>query len=310
MNRIDEIEKDIKELTIQGATNVAISTVEGMKYFLEHNDINDIDGIYAEAISIGNRLANARPNEPLARNAVIYVKYFYQRRKSDLQDKESMKQLLEDLCDQFLDMIDNSKREILRYGVPELKYLNNLLTHCHSSTAVSMLKGVGEGKSDYGVVCTETRPLYQGRITAKSLLDAGIQTIMIADSCAESFVIGRGASQIDAVVMGCDQITLKGNCINKIGSWGIAMSSYFAGKPVYIISPLLKVCPKKEYILIEVREDRELWHDAPEGLDLYNPAFELIDRQLITAYITEFGLVKPSEIENILKEKYPWIFEE
>ena len=82
------------------------------------------------------------------------------------------------------------------------------MTHCHSSTAVEVIKGIAKGKKSFDAVCTETRPLFQGRITAKSLLDAGISATLIADSSAESFVIGRGSVPIDAVFIGCDQITM------------------------------------------------------------------------------------------------------
>lgn len=311
IKKILEIEKDIKELNIQGATNVAIATVEGMKTYIRESKDTDIELFYNELINIGQRLADARVNEPLARNAVKYVKHMYGKSKSDLQSLESMKQRLEDYCDNFLFMISDSKRAIVESCVPRLRYLENVLTHCHSSTAVSVMKGIGEGKDDFDVVCTETRPLFQGRKTAKSLLEEGISTTMIADSAAESFVIGRGSVGIDAIFIGSDQITMKGHCINKIGSWGIAMSAYHASKPVYVVSPLLKVDPNigVDGLVIEVRESKELWPDAPEGLSIYNPAFEIVDSTLITGFLTEFGILKPKEIADVVRAKYSWLFE-
>lgn len=311
IKKILEIEKDIKELNIQGATNVAIATVEGMKTYIRESKDTDIELFYNELINIGQRLADARVNEPLARNAVKYVKHMYGKSKSDLQSLESMKQRLEDYCDNFLFMISDSKRAIVESCVPRLRYLENVLTHCHSSTAVSVMKGIGEGKDDFDVVCTETRPLFQGRKTAKSLLEEGISTTMIADSAAESFVIGRGSVGIDAIFIGSDQITMKGHCINKIGSWGIAMSAYHSSKPVYVVSPLLKVDPNigVDGLVIEVRESKELWPDAPEGLSIYNPAFEIVDSTLITGFLTEFGILKPKEIADVVRAKYSWLFE-
>ena len=60
---------------------------------------------------------------------------------------------------------------------------------------------------------------------------------------------------------------------------------------------------------IEVREDSEIWPDAPKELEIYNPAFEIVDNVLITGFVTEFGVTKPSEIDNLAKEKYPWLFD-
>ena len=116
---------------------------------------------------------------------------------------------------------------------------------------------------------------------------------------------------MDAVFIGCDQFTKDGYAINKIGSWGIAMAAHYAGKPVYIVTPLLKMDPymSASEIEIEVREDEELWNDAPKGLDMYNPAFEIVDKVLIEAYLTEEGVLKPNELEQRTKEKYLWLFQ-
>lgn len=312
VKQILEIEKDIKELNIQGATNVAIATLEGMKIFIEESNISDKEMFYKELERVGSKLANARLNEPLARNGVKYVTFQFKRKRDDLHSINDMKQQLLDFCDDYLFKISDSKRSIVELGVPYVKHFENVLTHCHSSTAVSILKGIAQGNSSFDVVCTETRPLFQGRTTAKSLLEDGISTTMIADSAAESFVIGRGSVPIDAVFIGCDQITLDGYCINKIGSWGIGMAAHYTSKPCYVVSPLLKVDPqmKVKDISIEIREDDELWSDAPRGLKMFNPAFEIVDSKLITGFMTEFGIIKPEEIHDIIKAKYTWLFED
>ena len=311
IQKILDIEKDIKDLNIQGATNVAIAALEGMKTYLQESKITDTDLFYKEFIEVGNKLADARLNEPLARNGVKYVMHMVKKKSFDLQSLESMKQSLDEYCDNYLYMISDSKRAIVETCVPYVKNLENILTHCHSSTAVSLIKEIGKGKESFDVVCTETRPLMQGHKTARSLLEGGISTTLIADSAAESFVIGRGSVPIDGVLMGCDQITAKGYCINKIGSWGIAMSSYYASKPLYVVSPLLKIDANMgvEDLVIEVRESKELWSDAPKELNMFNPAFEIIDNNLITGFLTEFGILKPSEIANVVRAKYSWLFE-
>lgn len=307
--KILEIERDIKDLNIQGATNVAIATLEGMKTFIKEAPITDPHALYTQTIGIGNKLANARENEPLARNGVKYIEYQFKKRSSDLQTLEIMKQVLEEYCDNYLFLISDSKRAIVETGTSHLKFMENVLTHCHSSTAVALIKGIAKNKDSFDVVCTETRPLYQGRISAKSFVDEGISTTLIVDSAAESFIIGRGSVPIDGVFIGCDQITIKGYCINKIGSWGIAFTSHYADKPLYIVSPLLKIDPEigVDNLEIEVRESREIWEDAPKELQMYNPSFEIIDNFLITGFVTEFGILKPNEIAGVVRAKYPWL---
>ncbi len=308
---IDKIYNDIQKLNIQGATNVAISTFEGMKLYIELSKVEDSEEFFHELFEIGDALAHARDNEPLARNGVTYIKHFFGQKYSVLPKLSVMKQEFTKLCDEYLGMIEGTKALIIEKNARNLTNIDKVMTHCHSSTAVSLIKVIGKGDRDFEVVCTETRPRLQGRITARSLVEAGVHTTLIADSAAESFAISRGSVPVDAVFIGCDQITAEGHTINKIGSWGIAAAVYYAGKPLYVVSPLLKIDPTSffESVKIEVRESKELWEDAPKGLHMYNPAFEIVDKTLITGYLTEFGMVLPDNIGSLAKEHYSWIFD-
>lgn len=314
MEKYPEIEiiyNDIKKLNIQGATNVAIATLEGTKKYLKITKEIDPQLMYNEIIEVGKYLAHARANEPLAVNGVTYISHCFTKKNSVLPRIEIMKQEMEEFCNNYLELIENCKRELVDYGTRNLFNFDKLLTHCHSSTAVALIKSLGKGDHDFETFCTETRPLFQGRKTAKSLVDAGIKTTLIADSAAESFVIGRGSTPVDAIFIGCDQITPKGHAINKIGSWGIAMSAHYVGKPVYVVTPMLKLDIESGVdVEIEVRESRELWDDAPKGLIMYNPAFEIVDNVLITGYVTEVGIIKPQDLEKEAKSRYPWLFEQ
>jgi ribose 1,5-bisphosphate isomerase len=307
--KIEKIYKDIVELKVQGATNVAIETFEGVKVALD-SKLGKEDNILENMMEVGKYLAYARPNEPLAQNGILYIKYYFKKRNGQVLSLDKKRELIEKLCDEFLKKISNEKHNIDGLNAPHLKYIDHILTHCHSSTAVRLIKGIAENDDDFTAVCTETRPKMQGHITAKKLLGASIDTTLIADSAAESFVIGRGSKPVSAVFIGCDAITMQGYCINKIGSWGIAMAAYQSGKPLYVVTPLLKIDHDTVYheIEIEIREDKELWKDAPKGLEMYNPAFEVVDEGLITGYITEFGIIKPSKISKFVRREYPWLF--
>lgn len=313
MEKFKEVEKiieDVKNLKIQGATNVCIATFEGMKLYLELSKAEELQSLAEGFFSCGEELANARPNEPLARNGVHYVKYFFKEKYSNISQISSAKEILRDLCDEYLGLITSAKKNSIDKCAKYLTNYDKILTHCHSSTVVDLIKEISKGDKNFEVVSTETRPLYQGRITAKNLIDAGIKTTLIADSAAESFAINRGSVPVDAVFLGSDQIMKGGYVINKIGSWGIAVAAHYGGKPVYIVSNLLKFDKDSVYsdLEIEIREDRELWPEAPRGLDMYNPAFEIIDNVLIAGFVTELGIIKPSEVEKVVRENYPWLF--
>ena len=95
-----------------------------------------------------------------------------------------------------------------------------------------------------------------------------------------------------------------------MGSWGISLAAYYASIPVYVVTPLLKVNPESAYsaVQIEIREANELWPDAPHDLKLFNPAFDFVNRQFVTGYLTEFGLIKPEDVIKTLRENYEWVF--
>lgn len=309
--QVRKIYEDIQKLNIQGATNIALSVFEGMKLYISQTKETDPQKMFDEFFDIGSMLAEARPNEPLAKNGVKYVRYFFKKEFSDLPGLSTMKPRFEELCEEYMRIVSESKKNLVEKSKEYLKNYDKIFTHCHSSAAVNLIKGLSQGDREFEVVCTETRPRMQGRITAKNLVDAGIKTTMIADSAAESFIINRGNIPIDVVFIGCDQIVKGGHAINKIGSWGIGMAAHYADKPLYVVTPLLKIdeASFNGEIEIEVREDSEIWPDAPKELEIYNPAFEIVDNVLITGFVTEFGITKPSEIDNLAKEKYPWLFD-
>ncbi len=322
---VEEIIDDIKSVKIQGATNVAIATFEGIKLFVKnYNGRNESYEDFMEALNrVGYNLSYARDNEPLAKNGLKFVLRMLIIRNPGLREVGECKEKVSELCDEFLKSIEMSKEKIVTNSVEILEGVNEIFTHCHSSTAVNIIKNHAQKVNDLKVVCTETRPLLQGRITAKKLVEAGIDTTFIIDSAAETFIIDRGSHPIDVVFLGADEITMRGDAVNKIGSWGIALASYYMSKPLYVVTPILKIEVETAYrpVKIEYRcsvhdpsdptvckVSDELWPDAPKGLKMVNPAFGIINREFITGYITELGVIKPEDIASVVQQKFQWLF--
>ncbi len=310
--KVEEIVDDIKSIKIQGATNVAIATFEGMKLFVEkYNPRLDGYDDFLEALNrVGYTLAFARDNEPLAKNGLKFVLRNLITRNPGLRDVHECREKVLGLCDEFLDLIQSAKSKIIENSVPIMKGVDEVFTHCHSSTAVSIIANHLKEVKNLKAVCTETRPLFQGRTTARRLHEAGVDTTLIVDSAAESFIIDRGTHPIDVVFLGADEITMRGDAVNKIGSWGVALAAYFMGKPVYIVTPILKIEVETAYRppKIEYRTSGEVWEDAPRGLKMLNPAFDIINKEFITGYITELGIIKPDEISTVVQQKFQWLF--
>lgn len=269
---------DIKSLKIQGATNVARAALETLK------DIPD-----NQVESAINQLLQTRPTEPLLQNCLRLIK---------LQGKE--------MIEATLDKLDQLGKLVIENGQGLIKDGMTILTHCHSKTVVETLRVSKSKGLKFKVYLTETRPLMQGHKTAEELVAAGIEATMVTDSEAAMLVSREDQIKIDLVFLGADALTSKG-IYNKAGSYGIALSAQKAKVPVYILAKLLKYAVKP--VKIEERPEDEIWQEKPEGLKLYNPAFDFVPAELITGVVTEFGILKPEKLEQTVKKSYPWIME-
>lgn len=299
---------DIREIKIQGATNVALSTFESIKEWAQTTEINDIHQFKDKLGTYLYMLANARPNEPLAKNGAKFVSTMLSVRHPKLTEVEKAKEITQELAAEYIEIIENSKKRIIEIGKEVVKDAKVLFTHCHSSTAESIIIELNS-MHPVTAINTETRPLYQGRITSKNLIKAGVKAIMIVDSAAPYFITDDSTYPLDAVFLGADQISFTGDAVNKVGSFSMGLASYYGSKPLYIVTPSLKFDPATVYqpIKIELREAKEIWEDAPPELDIINPAFDLVPHEMITGYITELGLIKPEELEDKVRRRYEWV---
>jgi len=299
---------DIVSIKVQGATNVALSTFITVGEWAKETDITDYSEFRDKLGQYMSMLANARPNEPLAKNGIRYVENQLALQYQGLKDVKSAAKAVVDLANQYIKLLEDSKKEIVKHGVELCKHADVVFTHCHSSTAEAIIAGIN---NDHKIraVNTETRPLYQGRITSKNLIKAGVETIMIVDSAASYFIADDSFLPVDVVFLGADQISVTGDALNKIGSFSMGLSAYYASKPLYVVTPSLKLDLSTIYnpIKIELRKDSEVWPEAPKELDIINPAFDMVPHQFITGFITEFGLIKPEEIEDKVRREYEWV---
>lgn len=182
-----------------------------------------------------------------------------------------------------------------------------VLTHCNTGAlatgGIGTALGVVRVAWERGVLArcyaTETRPLLQGaRLTAWELRRLGIPATLLPDTAAAS-LIGSGAVQ--AVITGADRIASNGDSANKVGTYGLAAVAARHTVPFYIAAPRTTIdpaCPSGAAIPIEFRDAREVggWGEtrwSPDGLDAYNPAFDVTPAELITAIITEAGVARP-----------------
>jgi len=304
MEKIQDTADRIKSLEVKGARKVAIAAVEALQDLAEETKARSPEEFLDDISEARETLFASRPTEPLMRNAVRFVTMKVEN--SDNKKVSDLAEIVSSSSQEFLSSLDASRKRIAEIGEKRIHDGMVVFTHCHSSTVTQLLrKACQEGKT-FEVICTETRPVFQGRITAKEMIDLDIKTTFIVDSAARSFM-----KKADIVIVGADAITSEGSIINKIGTATIALLAREARVPFYVASELLKFDPATlwgEYEIIEERNEDEVWTNAPEKLEVENPAFEITRRNLVHGLICEEGIIPPHLIIEVVQRKYPWIF--
>lgn len=209
-------------------------------------------------------------------------------------------------------------RKISEYGLSLLHDGDGVLTHCNAGELATSKYGTGLGPLILGAekgynfhaYVDETRPLLQGaRLTSYELEKAGIDTTLICDNMA-SLVMKQG--KINAVLVGTDRIAANGDIANKIGTSGVAILAKYYGIPFYVLGPYSTIdykCKTGNDIVIEEREQseiKEMWYKKPMALPetkCYNPSFDVTDNSLITAIITDRGILRAPYRESLERIK-------
>jgi methylthioribose-1-phosphate isomerase len=195
-----------------------------------------------------------------------------------------------------------------------------VLTHCNTGalaapgrgTALAVISELADRGRLAGVLATETRPLLQGaRLTTWELRRLGLPHELVVDGAAAGLI---AAGEVDAVVLGCDRVAANGDVANKVGTYAHALAAAAAGIPFVVVGPTSTIdpaCPTGGSIVIEQRAEDEVgWVRsgpdgdvcslAPEGTRCRNPAFDVTPAALVSALVTERGVVRPVAGESVL----------
>ncbi|MEM2174750.1 MAG: ribose 1,5-bisphosphate isomerase, partial [Candidatus Micrarchaeia archaeon] len=235
--KIEEVCEKIKNLEIQGARNVAISALDSLVYEIGKSKSKNKEQIISEILVNMDKLASLRSTEPMLEN--LLSSFF-----NEIKDKKNVneiKKYSKIYLNNFKKNLDKNLEKIVIYGTNLLKDKERILTHCHSSTVERILINLGNLK-EIKVFCTETRPKFQGRITARNLSKNGINVTMIVDS-AVNYIM----KDIDVVIVGADVVTCRGALINKIGTSAIAILAKEYNVPFYSACELWKYDKKTRF---------------------------------------------------------------
>ena len=311
---VEVVWEAIKKLRVRGAPAIGIAAgfgvVVGVQPALDKSR-EEFDARLAEVIDY---LATSRPTAVNLFWALDRLKKVGQCAGAD----ESPRDVAEKLLAEALQIQSDDRaicRTIGKYGSALIQDGWGVHTHCNAGglatadfgTALGVCFACAEEGKKIHVYADETRPLLQGaRLTTWELMQRGIPVTLICDNMAAQ-VMREG--RVQAAVVGADRIAANGDAANKIGTYQLAIVAKEHGVPFYVAAPKstfdLSIATGAE-IPIEQRDPKEVTcgfgkQTAPDGVDVYNPAFDVTPAKYITGIITEFGVISPVTEENVRK---------
>ncbi len=296
LTQLDDIISAIRSLKVRGAPAIGVAAAMGLVVALQHRSHGDNEVARQQLSESAAQLIDARPT---AVNLAWAVNRVLTAAASVSNDDLllAMRAEAQRVYDEDVAMC----QRIGEAGLPLIPNGARVLTHCNAGalatvgigTALAPLHLAHQLGRTIHVYADETRPLRQGaRLTAWELARVGIRVTVLPDSAAASLL--RNA-QVDLVIVGADRIAANGDAANKIGTYPLALAAREHGIPFYIAAPCstfdLQVA-NGAGIEIEQRAASEL-HPLPMNVSVYNPAFDVTPAALVTAYVTDRGVVHP-----------------
>ncbi|MBQ2802722.1 MAG: S-methyl-5-thioribose-1-phosphate isomerase [Lachnospiraceae bacterium] len=310
-----EIWEAIYLLKVRGAPAIGVTAALGIYMLSNQIATDDFAIFYAEFKRIKEYLDSARPT-------AVNLSWALKRMENKavwagLEQKLPVSKVKEILHDEALNIRKEDIEvcyKIGEYGLELVKPGDGILTHCNAGQLATIKYGTAtapiylgqERGYHFKVFADETRPLLQGaRLTAYELHSAGVDVTLICDNMSAA-VMSKGLVQ--AVFVGCDRVAANGDTANKIGTSVVAMVAKYYGVPVYICAPTSTIdmaAANGKDIHIEERsakEVTEMWYQermAPQGIKVFNPAFDVTDNELIAGIITEYGVARAPYIDSL-----------
>lgn len=312
LHTAQEIWDAIYLLQVRGAPAIGVAAAYGIYVLAKQMDTEDYDTFYREFVRQKEYLDSSRPT-------AVNLSWALNRmqRVVEAHSGETVAQIKEALHRESVAIQEEDIwvcRMIGEHGLTLVKPGDGILTHCNAGQLATSKYGtatapiyLGEERGyHFRVFADETRPLLQGaRLTAFELQSSGVDVTLICDNMSAT-VMKNG--WVNAVFVGCDRVAANGDTANKIGTSVVAAVAKYYNVPVYICAPTSTIDLNTKTgadIHIEQRpaeEVTEMWYKermAPEGVKVFNPAFDVTDHELIAGIVTEYGIARAPYTESL-----------
>jgi len=308
----EEIHTAIRSLQVRGAPAIGVAAAIGLYITANAIETNDYDIFCHEFQKIKEYFSTARPTAVNLFWALDRMEKVVT--KNCMQPVPQIKKLLKQEAEEIRAEDIRVCRAIGEYGSALIRDGDSILTYCNAGQLATVKYGtalapvyIGKEKGYKNrVFACETRPLLQGiRLTAYELLAHGIAVTVLCDNMASQVMQQK---KVQAVFVGCDHMAANGDCCNKIGTSGLAVLAKYYDIPFYVCVPASTInlhIKSGDEVVIEQRDPQEvteMWYCspmAPPRADVYNPAFDCTPAELVSAIITEYGIIYPPYKENL-----------
>ncbi|GGA45218.1 S-methyl-5-thioribose-1-phosphate isomerase [Psychrobacillus lasiicapitis] len=310
LETLEDVYDAILTLKVRGAPAIGITASYGLAAAAQFYETNSLDEFHQLLSKDALYLAESRPT-------AVNLVWALERLRGAVEQAETVqeaKMQLLDEADNIYKEDEASCRAIGEYALSLLEDFTKVMTICNAGTIATAKYGTAlapfhlgsEKGKQFQVYACETRPVFQGaRLTVWELQQSGVDVTLITDSMAAHTI---GAKGIEAIIVGADRIAVNGDTANKIGTLNLALLAAAYQIPFYVAAPSstfdLSIA-NGETIQIEERSSEEITHIAgkqvaPINTKVYNPAFDVTPAHLITAIITEKGIIYPEYSKNIV----------
>ncbi|HEV3495620.1 MAG TPA: S-methyl-5-thioribose-1-phosphate isomerase [Actinomycetes bacterium] len=304
----DEVAEAIKQMVVRGAPAIGVSAAMGLALGTKQAVGTSAEDLQQDFDYFCDIMSRTRPTAVNLFWAIERMRQTFRRARAEGADADTIKQRLVDEAQAIFREDIEANRRLGRFGGELIPDGSTVLTHCNAGalatagdygTALGVVRGARDAGKRVAVIADETRPFLQGaRLTAWELQKDEIPVTVITDNMAGHVMKSGG---VDCVVVGADRIAANGDTANKIGTYSLAVLARANKVPFYVVGPLSSFDPEAASgadIEVEQRPAAEV-HTlagralAPEGAGVWNPAFDVTPAALITAFITDAGVLRP-----------------
>lgn len=308
---LEEVITAIKDMAIRGAPAIGVAAAMGLALGARSIETNEYKAFHMKFLAMARDMELARPTAVNLRWAVERMKGMAREMRGRCVDeiKEALRRESQDMLERDIEL----NHRIGENGCTLVPDRATILTHCNAGalatggygTALGVIRAAHEAGKDIHVMVDETRPLLQGmRLTAFELMEDRIPATVIVDSAA-GYLMRKG--KVDLVLIGADRIASNGDIANKVGSYQLAVLAKENRIPFYVAAPISTFdlsLKRGDQIPIEERDPEEVvtlggYRIGPEGVNAFNPAFDITPAEYLTAIITEKGVLRPPFGKNI-----------